>query len=197
LSPGGSAVFWLATGYRCTFSQAGRPTDDGFSVGLVAAVAVNHYARGWVRRLRLGLLRARGVAAGAEAGVLYSTRTMPVKGLSHIFYTVGAAWTDPATGVRWYGERRYHFTLFSLGLSRHARRFAAAMDYGTPIRVYYPVGKPARFLIDIPFSPMMSDFFLASAEPSEPAKASRDPVVVRRKALQHRNRRRTPPHPAR
>jgi hypothetical protein len=181
--PSGSANAWI---------------EGGFCVGVGVALAVNHYARGWVRRLRLALLRGWGVAIDAEAGFLDSTRSIAVRGMSHIFYTAGVTWTDPATGVRWQGERRYHFTQSNFrDLSRHAQRFEAAMRYGAPVRVYYPAGKPARFLIDIPFSPAMSDFFLACAAPLSPAKAHRDPEAAVRKRLQGRNRRRIPPHPAR
>ncbi len=181
--PGGSADAWI---------------EGGFCVGVGVALAVNHYARGWVRRLRLALLGGWGVGVDGGGRVPRLHAQVPVRGMSHIFYTAGVSWTDPATGVRWHGERRYHFTQFTVrGLSRHAQRFEAAMSYGAPVRVYYPVGKPARFLIDIPFSPAMSDFFLACAVPSSPDKAHRDPAAAARKRLQRRNRRRTPPHPAR
>jgi hypothetical protein len=194
---GGALAGYSLSLHVFTGGPANDLVDEGLAAGIAVALAVNHYARGWVRRLRLGLLRGWGVMAEGQAGSLRSSRTASVRGARTASYTAQAEWTDPATGVRWHGERRYHFIQFTSDLtSRHARRFEAALSYGAPIRVYYPEGRPQRFIIDIPFSSTMADFFLAAAE-SYPVKAPKDPVAASRKAAQRRNRPRRPPRPAR
>jgi hypothetical protein len=106
---GALAGYWLSL-HVFPSGSANAWIEGGFCVGVGVALAVNHYARGWGRRLRLALLRGWGAGVDGEAGFLDSTRTVAVRGMSHIFYTAGVTWTDPATGVRWRGERRYHFT---------------------------------------------------------------------------------------
>ena len=61
---------------------------------------------------------------------------------------------DPVTGVSWKGERRYRFW------GRGSKRLEAAFAYGAKVPVYYPPGRPSRFIIDVPFAPTMADFFL-------------------------------------
>jgi hypothetical protein len=39
-------------------------------------------------------------------------------------------------------------------------RLEAAFTYGAKVPVYYPPGRPSRFVIDVPFAPTMADFFL-------------------------------------
>lgn len=126
----------------------------GLAAGVAAALAVNHSARMWLQRLRLRRLRVRGVAAEAEVGLLGYQYSASSRGPGRASYTARVGWTDPATGARWKGERRYHFW------GRESKRLEAVFTYGARVPVYYPPGRPSRFIIDVPFAPAMADFFL-------------------------------------
>jgi len=147
----------VAAGYLSLDVFTGRWTDGlvdvGLTGGVTAALVVNHQARRWLQRLRLLRLRDRGVTVEARSGLL-SKHTVTSRGMSTTVYTARAQWTDPETGVSWQGERRYRF------LGRRSRGLEAALAYGTGLRVYYPPGRPSRFIVDIPFAPTMADFFL-------------------------------------
>lgn len=126
----------------------------GFAAGAITALVVNHSARIWLQRLRLRGLRAQGVAVPAEVVDLGRKYTASTRGPGSTRYIALVRWTDPATGVSWQGERRYRFS------GRGSRRLEAACANGAKVPVYYPPGRPSRFIIDIPFAPTMADFFL-------------------------------------
>lgn len=124
----------------------------GFVAGVVIALWINHSARGWVRRLRLLGLRRQGTAV--DATVLYLIGhyiSNPRAGPGIDTYVLAAQWTDPVTGATWEGQRTYRFR------GRAPRRFKAACADGAKVGVYYPPGRPSRFVIDIPFAPTMAD----------------------------------------
>jgi hypothetical protein len=126
----------------------------GLLAGAIAALAVNHNARTWLQRLRLRGLRVRGVAVEAQAGLLGYQYTPSSRGPGTARYIARVSWTDPVTGVSWKGERRYRFW------GRGSKRLEAAFAYGAKVPVYYPPGRPSRFIIDVPFASTMADFFL-------------------------------------
>lgn len=126
--------------------------DLGFVAGIVAAIAVNHSARIWLQRLRLRGLRRRGTAVDATVVSLNGHYTSnPRGGPGNTYCTVLVGWTDPVTGASWKGERLYRFW------GSAPRGFRAACADGAKVGVYYPPGRPSRFVIDIPFAPTMAD----------------------------------------
>jgi hypothetical protein len=148
----------VAGGYLGTDVLSGHGTNGlvvtGFAVGVIAALAVNHNARIWLQRLRLRGLRARGVAVEAEVVNFNRSYTPSTRGPGSTRYVVLAGWTDPATGAGWQGERLYRFS------GRGSRRLERACADGAKVPVYYPAGRPSRFIIDIPYAPTMADFFM-------------------------------------
>lgn len=148
----------LAAGYLSIDAFGGRGTnalvETGFTAGIVAAVVVNHSARSWLQRWRLRGLRFRGVAVKAEVVDLGRQYTASTRGPGTTRYKVLVRWREPVTGVSWQGERRYRLW------GRGSRRLEAACADGARIQLYYPPGRPSRFIIDIPFAPTMADFFL-------------------------------------
>jgi hypothetical protein len=148
----------VAAGYLELDVFSGRGANSlvllGFAAGVAAALAVNHSARIWLQRWRLRRLRVHGVAVEAEVVHLGQHYTPASRGPGTTRYAVRVRWTDPVTGGGWQGERKYRFT------GRGSRRLEAACTYGAKVPVYYPPGRPSRFIIDIPFAPTMADFFL-------------------------------------
>ncbi|HLH58664.1 MAG TPA: hypothetical protein VKV33_05865 [Streptosporangiaceae bacterium] len=148
----------VVAGYLALDVFSGRGANSialiGFAVGVAAAVTVNHRARIWLQRLRLRGLRIRGVAVEAEVGFLGYEYTASSRGPGRARYVARVSWTDPATGVRWKGERWYRCW------GRGSKGLEAAFAHGAKVPVYYPPGRPSRFLIDVPFAPTMADFFL-------------------------------------
>jgi hypothetical protein len=156
------AAILIALAYACAMTAAllaagafgGHGTGPAVTVGMLggitAALVVNHRARGWLTRLRLGRLRVKGVQA--KAVVVKCDWDMSTgRGVAIARYTVLVRWVDPATGVPWQGDRGYRFA----GLG--SRRFEAACAHGAVVPVYYPPNRPSRFIIDVPFAPVMAD----------------------------------------
>jgi hypothetical protein len=183
------AAILIALAYACAMTAAllaagafgGHGTGPAVTVGMLggitAALVVNHRARGWLMRLRLGRLRVRGVQA--KAVVVKCDWDMSTgRGVAIARYTVLVRWVDPATGVPWQGDRGYRFA----GLG--SRRFEAACAHGAIVPVYYPPNRPSRFIIDVPFAPVMTDIVpLLPAHRNPPAVAissDREPSAVRR-----------------
>jgi hypothetical protein len=148
----------VAAGYLAIDVFSGRGTNTmvpaGFAVGVIAALVVNHSARIWLQRLRLRGLRVHGVAVEAEVVDLDREYTASTRGPGSTKYSALVRWTDPATGVSCQGEHRYRFS------GQGSRRLETACAHGAKVPVYYPPGRPSRFIIDIPFAPSMADFFL-------------------------------------
>lgn len=148
----------VAGGFLATDVFSGHGANGlvltGFGAGVIAALAVNHNARIWLQRLRLRRLRTRGVAVQAEVLDLSRRYTPSTRGPGSTRYMVRAGWTDPATGVSWQGERVFRFSGWG------SRRLERACADGAKVPVYYPPGRPSRFIIDIPFAPTMADFFM-------------------------------------
>lgn len=149
----------LAAGYLSTDALSGRGANTlapvGFCVGAGAGLWVNHRARNWLQRLRLRGLRTRGVVADAEVVKLGSeyTPNPTGAGFGTTRCTVLVSWRDPVTGSGWRGECRYRFW-------GRSRRLELACPPGARVPVYYPAGRPSRFIIDIPFAPTMADVLL-------------------------------------
>jgi hypothetical protein len=118
--------------------------------GIAAALVASHRARGWLMRLRLRGLRVRGVQANAVV-VTCDWDMSSGRGLAIARYTVLVRWVDPAAGVPRQGSRRYHF----VGLGSPG--FEAACPHGAIVPVLYPPSRPSRFIIDVPFAPVMAD----------------------------------------
>jgi hypothetical protein len=122
----------------------------GMLVGIAAALAISHRARGWLMRLRLRRLRVGG--ANAKAVVVNCDWDMSSSyGLAISRYSVLVRWVDPATGVPWQGSRRYNF----VGLG--SQRLETACAHGAIVPLLYPPNRPSRFVIDVPFAPIMAD----------------------------------------
>lgn len=129
---------------------AGPAAVVGILAGLAAALVASHRACGWLMRLRLRGLRVRGVTANAVV-VKCDWDMSSSRGLAIARYTVLVRWVDPAAGVPRQGSRRYHF----VGLG--SQRFEAACPHGAIVLVLYPPNRPSRFIIDVPFAPVMAD----------------------------------------
>lgn len=147
----------VAAGYLATDVFGGHGVNPtvllGIAVGVIAGLVVDHNARIWLQRFRLRGLHARGVAV--EAGVhLDKQYTYSGRGPGTTRYIAQVRWTDPATGESWQGERRYRFS------GRGSKRLEAICSARAKVPVYYPAGRPSRFVIDVPFAPTMADFFL-------------------------------------
>lgn len=125
----------------------------GLIAGAIAGIAVNHKGRSWLQRLRLRGLRVHGVAVEAEVIDRDYTHTYAGHGVTVSNYIVVVRWTDPVTGRICQGKRQYHF----LGLDSPGLESACA--HGARVPVYYPAGRPSRFVIDIPYIPTMTDCF--------------------------------------
>jgi hypothetical protein len=148
----------VAAGYLAVDVFSSHGVDSivpaGLGAGAIGALAVNHSARGWLQRLRLRGLRVRGVAVEARAGALGYSYAASGRGPGTVRYIARVSWTDPGTGVSWRGERRYRFW------GDDSKPLEAAFAIGAKVRVYYPAGRPSRFVIDVPFAPTMADLFL-------------------------------------
>jgi hypothetical protein len=113
----------------------------GAFTGVAVALVVNHKSRDWLMRARM---RDDGVRA--EATVVRCERRYTVGGGSgpgNTLYTVYVRW-DGVTR-----ERQYRFN-------------GRDTDFepGREVTVRYPEGRPHRFLIELPYAPMMVDFFI-------------------------------------
>ena len=128
----------------------GPAAAAGMLVGIAAALVASHRARDWLMRLRLRRLRVKGVKAKAVV-VKCDWDMSSSRGLAIAKYTVLVRWVDPATGVPRQGSRRYHF----VGLG--SQRFEAACSHGAIVPLLYPPNRPSRFIIDVPFAPVMAD----------------------------------------
>jgi hypothetical protein len=148
----------VAAGYLATDVFGGHGVNStvliGIAVGVIAGLVVDHRARPWLQRFRLRGLRLHGVSVQAEVVRLDRQYAASGRGPGATRYVVHVRWQDPATGVASQGERRYRFS------GRGSRRLQAACADGAKVPVYYPPGRPSRFIIDIPFAPTMADFFL-------------------------------------
>jgi hypothetical protein len=117
----------------------------GVAAGTAVAMALNHGARTGLLRLRLTRLRRTGVSA--EATVVSVARR-------HVRYPRGGSDTVYTVTVRWgshQGERRYLFP------GHGSDRFTEVCRTGAVVLVRHPAGAPDRFVLDIPFAPMMED----------------------------------------
>lgn len=150
---GGVAAALLAV-YVFSGHGIGLIVPVGFGTGVAIALVVNRSARIWLQRLRLRGLRAGGVTVKAEVTNLDREHTSAGRRPGSTRYTVLVRWTDPATGRGCQGERRYRFT------GKGSSGLESACAHGARVSVLYPPGRPSRFIIDIPFTPTMPDFFL-------------------------------------
>jgi hypothetical protein len=128
----------------------GPAATAGILAGTAAALVASCRARDWLMRMRLRRLRAKGVTA--KAVVVKCDWDMSIGcGLAIAKYAVLVRWVDPVTGVVRQGDRRYRF----VGMG--SERFRAACSHGAIVRVHYPPNRPSRFVIDVPFAPVMAD----------------------------------------
>jgi hypothetical protein len=145
----------LAAAYL-TQALTGRPASStaaliGAAAGAGAGVLVCHKARAWLLEARLRRLRADGVSARGVVRRLDRQWSAGGRGGSMTRYAAHVQWRDPATGERWQGERRYRF------YGRGSRQLEAVLAAGEQVELRYPAGRPQRFVIDVPFAPVMAD----------------------------------------
>jgi hypothetical protein len=124
----------------------------GGLIGALLGISICHLARGWVQRLRLSRLRHGGVATTGQVIARLDEYASNPRGPGMTLYRVSVAWTDE-TGPQM-GERRYRFW------GHGDRAFEELTERGTEVKVRYPVGRPRRFVIDIPYATTMADQFL-------------------------------------
>jgi hypothetical protein len=131
---------------------AGYHVDEIVEVAAVisgiAAVMVCRRARMWWLRARLRGLRRHGVHAMAKVTRRDLVHTVNPRGPNATTYTVSVHWQEAT------GERCYRF--WAPGSADFLKR----TESGRVVPVYYPPGRPHKFLIDIPYAPTIADFFL-------------------------------------
>lgn len=112
----------------------------GAFTGVAVALVVSHKSRDWLMRARMrGGVEARAEVVRCEGRYTVGGGSGP----GNMLYTVYVR-VDGVTR-----ERQYRFY-------GHGPDF----DLGRFVTVRYPEGKPHRFLIELPWAPMMVDFFI-------------------------------------
>ncbi|GAA4212224.1 DUF3592 domain-containing protein [Actinocatenispora rupis] len=126
---------------------AGLPV--GAAAGLAAGFTVGHRTRGWVRVLRLHLLRRNGTHADARVTRVERRHRHTARGGSTTAYTVVVGWVDRdgAQGC----VRHFRF------LGDGDPRFPALLRTGATVRVAYRAGRAARAVLDVPYAPVLAD----------------------------------------
>ena len=124
----------------------------GGLTGAVGGISICHLARGWVQRLRLYRFRRAGVTVTGHVIARFDRYTSNPRGPGMTLYRVSVAGTDESGPQM--GERRYRFW------DHGDRAFEALTERGTEVEVRYPVGRPRRFVVDIPYAPTMADQFI-------------------------------------
>lgn len=117
----------------------------GLLVGLVAALAILRGARVGLLRWRLWRLRRHGISAKATV--------VSVERRSRYYGRAGDITTYTVT-VQWgrhQGQRQYQFR------GRASDRFTEVCHHAAVVLVRHPPGAPDRFVLDIPFAPVMED----------------------------------------
>ena len=117
----------------------------GFLVGIVVALAVLRGARVGVLGWRLFRLRRNGVSAQATVVSVERRYRYYGRGGSGTTYTVTVQWG------RHQGQRRYPFR------GTGSERFTNVCHHGAVVVVRHPAGAPGRFVLDIPFAPVLED----------------------------------------
>lgn len=149
----GASVTWTLLphwlGIRPTV--AGLPV--GFLLGLAAALAISHYARTWVQRARLRLLRRRGTTVTAQVAQLHRTYRYTARGGGSTSYRMDLHWTDP-DGTLYRLARHYRF------YGRGPSGFEQACGTGAAVTLAYPPGRPGRAVVDVRYAPAMADLLL-------------------------------------
>ncbi|MBO0837319.1 MAG: hypothetical protein J2P28_17685 [Actinobacteria bacterium] len=133
------------------------PVIPGFGAGLMAAWFVNHGTPIWLQRARLR--RFGSTARSVDALVSWvdrSTSYYPRLGLNRTIYTVHVRWEDPLSGTPHEYLRRYGFW------GRSSKRFDQIFRQQAQVPVRYAPGDPSRFIIDVPFAPVMADLVVGS-----------------------------------
>lgn len=131
------------------------PLAIAFLVSLVGAVVIAARARPWAHRLRARRLRRSGRRAVAlVTGIhLLITPTRPGQA-GTASYVVDLRWTDPATGADLTGQREYKFW------GKPNPEFESVLTRAdSTVPVLFDPRRPARMVIDIPFTPSSADFF--------------------------------------
>jgi hypothetical protein len=125
----------------------------GGLAGAVLGISICHLARGWVQRLRLSRMRRAGITATGHVIARLDEYASNPRGPGMTVYRVSVAWTDDEAGPQM-GERRYRFW------GRGNRAFEELTERGAEVQVSYPLGRPRRFVIAIPYAPTMADQFI-------------------------------------
>jgi Protein of unknown function (DUF3592) len=132
------------------------PLAIAFLVSLGGAVMIAARTRPWAHRLRARRLRRSGsrVTALVTGIQVLVTPTRPGQ-LGMTSYVVDLRWADPATGAELTGQREYKFW------GRPNPEFESVFTRaGSTVPVLFDPRKPARMVIDVPFTPSMADFFV-------------------------------------
>jgi hypothetical protein len=117
----------------------------GFVAGMAGALGILRGTRVGLLRLRLRRLRRNGTSARATVMSVERRERYYGRGGYVTTYTVTVRWG------RHGGERRYSFP------GKRSDRFTEVCHQGAVVSVWHPAGAPDRFVIDIPFTPVLED----------------------------------------
>lgn len=137
-------------------SATWAPLPLGFGAGVIAACIVNHSARMWLQRARLRLLGSDAVRVIALVVWVDRSTTFNPRAPSRTTYAVHLRWQDPLSHMTQEQVRRYAFW------GNRSKPFDNVFRQRAMLAVRYAPGRPSRFIIDVPFAPMMADLVVGA-----------------------------------
>jgi hypothetical protein len=128
----------------------------GFAAGFVVALLVARAVPRLVYALRVSGLRRGGTRAMASVVALQEHVSSTRRGVANTRYQMHLRWTDPDSGTV-----HEHDRVYVVASPQGApRRFQQEFERGAQVPVLFRPRRPGRFVVDIPYRPVLADMFL-------------------------------------
>lgn len=161
---GGALFFGLVAGVLLASAlTGGHPSSTvlwpcallGFAAGFVVALLLARAVPRFVYAMRVAGLRRDGTRTMASVIELDERVSSTRRGVSSTRYGMLLRWTDPSGTV--HEHDRVYVVVSPQGAPR---RFQEEFDRGAEVPVLFSQRHPGRFVVDIPYRPVLADMFL-------------------------------------